>query len=133
MNANTTRRTVYTFINRNDLPGIFRSFDYADTDSSAPDRPQTTVPQQALFAMNSPFVQEQARRLAEDCQRGSTDENKQLELLFHRIFSRNPSDLELRRSKEFLASSPSTEQEKLIPFARLVQVLLMTNEFIFVD
>ena len=45
-------------------PGFFRVFDFASPDQTAERRPQTTVPQQALFAMNSPFVIEQAKALA---------------------------------------------------------------------
>src|SRR5258708_25687103 len=60
----TTRRTVYGFIDRQDLPGVFRVFDFANPDVSNDQRPRTTVPQQALFAMNAPFVLEQAKALA---------------------------------------------------------------------
>ena len=57
----TKRRTVYGFIDRQNLPGVFRTFDFASPDTTSPQRFQTTVPQQALFMMNSPFVMEQAR------------------------------------------------------------------------
>ena len=60
----TTRRAVYGFIDRQNLPGTFRSFDVALPDTHAPQRFTTTVPQQALFLMNSPFVLEQAKALA---------------------------------------------------------------------
>lgn len=60
----TTRRTVYGFIDRQNLPGMFRTFDLPNPDVSAAQRLATTVPQQALFMLNSPFAQEQARRLA---------------------------------------------------------------------
>ena len=58
-----TRRTVYGFIDRQNLAGIFRTFDFASPDTTSPQRLRTTVPQQALFMMNSPFVIEQARAL----------------------------------------------------------------------
>ena len=60
----STRRTIYGFIDRGDLPGLYRAFDFASPEASSPERPRTTVPQQALFVMNSPFVIEQARHLA---------------------------------------------------------------------
>ena len=59
------RRTVYGLVDRQNLPALFRSFDFAMPDQCVERRPKTTVPQQALFAMNSPFVMEQARALAE--------------------------------------------------------------------
>src|SRR5205085_5787311 len=56
-----TRRTVYGFIDRQNLQGLFRTFDFASPDATTAQRYTTTVPQQALFLMNSPFVLEQAR------------------------------------------------------------------------
>ena len=51
---------MYGLIDRTNLPGTFRVFDMASPDTHSPRRFQTTVPQQALFLLNSPFVQEQA-------------------------------------------------------------------------
>jgi hypothetical protein len=51
----STRRTVYGLIDRTNLPGTFRVFDVAGPDTHSPQRFQTTVPQQALFLLNSPF------------------------------------------------------------------------------
>ncbi len=59
-----TRRSVYGFIDRQNLPGLFRAFDLASPDTATPKRHETTVPQQALFLMNAPFVIEQARAFA---------------------------------------------------------------------
>ena len=52
----TTRRSVYAFVDRQNLPGTLRAFDFPSPDLHSPQRPVTTVPQQALFLMNSPFV-----------------------------------------------------------------------------
>jgi hypothetical protein len=60
----STRRTVYGYIDRRDLPGVFRVFNLASPDQHTPRRHDTTIPQQALFLMNHPFVIEQARALA---------------------------------------------------------------------
>src|SRR5207302_5661753 len=60
----SARRSTYGFIDRQNLPGLFRTFDFASPDTSTPQRHVTTVPQQALFLMNSPFVVQQAKALA---------------------------------------------------------------------
>ncbi len=60
----STRRTLYGLIDRQNLDGDYRTFDFAVPDATSPRRFVTTVPQQALFLMNSPFLHEQARRLA---------------------------------------------------------------------
>src|SRR5207245_10377918 len=61
----SARRTVYGFNERQNLPGLFRTFDFASPDTTSAQRFSTTVPQQALFLMNSPFVVEQAKHLLE--------------------------------------------------------------------
>src|SRR5204862_1369535 len=58
------RRSIYGFIDRQFLPAALRVFDFASPDMHNPQRAETTVPQQGLFFMNSPFVVEQARALA---------------------------------------------------------------------
>jgi hypothetical protein len=58
------RRTIYGLIDRQNLPGMFRTFDFASPDTHSPQRYTTTVPQQALFLMNSPLMIEAARALA---------------------------------------------------------------------
>ena len=132
MDVKSNRRTIYGLVNRNDLPGVFRAFDFADTEASAADRPQTTVPQQALFALNAPFVQEQARRLAAETATAGADDQR-LVLLYHRVLSREPTSEERELALRFLREALTTHTEKLTPWDRLAQVLLLTNEFLFVD
>lgn len=98
------RRTVYGFIDRQDLPGLFRSFDFANPDAHSPQRFTTTVPQQALFLMNSPFVQECAARLAgrpEVAQQ--TDPAARIEQIYRLLYGRQPTAEETALGLEFLA------------------------------
>jgi hypothetical protein len=60
----STRRTLYGLIDRQFLPDTLRIFDFANPDLHIPKRAETTVPQQALFFMNHPFVIERATVLA---------------------------------------------------------------------
>ena len=53
---NARRRTLYAFIDRLGLPGLYRTFDFPDPNTTSPRRDQTTVPPQSLFMMNHPFV-----------------------------------------------------------------------------
>ncbi len=78
------RRSVYAFIDRQDLPQLFRTFDFASPDVSTAQRPQTTIPQQALFAMNSPFLVTQARALARLSQ--TRDTAARVRSLYRRIY-----------------------------------------------
>ncbi len=45
----SNRRTLYAYIDRQNLPGVFRSFDFASPDAHVSNRLSTTVPQQGLF------------------------------------------------------------------------------------
>ncbi len=58
------RRTVYAEVDRQFLPGTFRTFDFANPDIHVAVRHETTVPQQALFYLNGEFVAARARALA---------------------------------------------------------------------
>ena len=59
------KRSIYLPIVRNMLPDVFALFDAADPNGVTAQRNETTVASQSLFLLNSPFVREQARALAE--------------------------------------------------------------------
>jgi hypothetical protein len=126
------RRTVYGFIDRQNLPGVFRSFDLASPDTSTPQRHVTTVPQQALFLMNNPFVAEQAKALAArpDVQARTAPEER-VRYLVRLIFGRDPDADEVTLGCQFVASAE--EIRKLKGWDQYAQVLLLSNEFAFVD
>ncbi len=88
----STRRTLYGFIDRQNLPGFFRTFDLASPDAHSPHRFQTSVPQQALFLLNSPFAEEQAKLLAARAAGGS--DNERIQRLYRLAFARPPSAAE---------------------------------------
>lgn len=99
----TTRRTVYGFIERQNLPALFRTFDFASPDTTSPQRFTTTVPQQALFLMNSPFVVQQARNLMErpELESKATVEQR-VRHLYQMALQRDPTRDELRLALGFL-------------------------------
>ena len=62
-NPDSTRRTIYDFVDRANIADVLINFDFATPDMETGIRHVTTVPQQALFLMNSPVVIELAKRL----------------------------------------------------------------------
>ncbi|MBK9166965.1 MAG: PSD1 domain-containing protein [Bryobacterales bacterium] len=90
------RRTVYAYLDRGRLPGELTTFDFANPEAHSPVRYQTTVPQQALYLMNSPFVAEQARHIAEAAS-GVAD-------LYRRILGRDPSQEEAALGRAFVGA-----------------------------
>jgi hypothetical protein len=132
------RRTVYGFIDRQNLDGLYRTFDFASPDTSSPRRLATTVPQQALFLMNSPFVIEQSRRLASRRELSEGPPEARVSRLYKRLFGREPDGRELAMGVEFVrrqaeAGPQVSADQGLSPWGEYAQVLLLTNEFVFVD
>jgi hypothetical protein len=107
------RRTVYGFIERQNLPGMFRTFDFANPDTHSPERPRTTVPQQALYLMNSPFAMEQAEALAKRATRYATaDTACRISQLYRHAFAREPSAEETALGREFLRNAEVEDGQK---------------------
>lgn len=127
------RRTVYGFVERQNLPGMLRTFDFASPDHHCPQRFTTTVPQQALFLMNSPFVVEQARRLANHPDvRAESDPDRRIHQIFQVVLQRTARAEELALSRGYIADGV-TSSDELGQWEKLAQVLLLSNEFVFVD
>jgi hypothetical protein len=121
----TKRRAVYGFIDRYDVAPMLRTFDFADPNLHAPQRPETTVPQQALFFMNSPFVEDRARELVRQISAAAPAER--VRQLYQRIYARPPGSAESTAAIAFAESDPKTGWQNL------AQALLAANEFTFVD
>jgi hypothetical protein len=113
------RRAVYGYIDRQNLPGVFRTFDFASPDATNPQRFVTTIPQQALFMMNSPFVVEQARALANQSELGEVKSPSewQVQHLYRDVFARDAQQHEVDAALRFFsnASPTSSENEMLAP------------------
>jgi mono/diheme cytochrome c family protein len=126
------RRTVYGFIDRQNLPGLFRTFDFASPDTHAPQRYTTTVPQQALFLMNSPFAVQQAQAVAARVS-DIADPAERVEAFYRLLYGRLPATDEIEMAARFVAETTATADTKLTAWEQLAQVLLQANEFAFVD
>lgn len=102
----TQRRTLYASIDRQFVPGVLRMFDYANPDMHAPQRSETTVPQQALFSLNHPFVAERAKALIRrmDQSTQSNDLARRLDWLFQNVLQRPPTTTESNAILQFLSS-----------------------------
>ncbi len=104
----SNRRTVYGYIDRYDLDPTYRTFDFPNPDISAPLRPSTTVPQQALFLLNSPFLLDQARRLANRADLAATpDPDARIARLYLDLFGRPAQGHEVELGRRFVESAAS--------------------------
>jgi hypothetical protein len=123
------RRTVYALVDRQDLPNVLRVFDFASPDQSAPQRPQTTVPQQALFLLNGALAAEQAAHVASRPEVATAANTEaRIVALYRVVFAREPSPEEVKLAADFLASADAATGWK-----QFAAALIATNEFAFVD
>lgn len=146
----TSRRSIYTTIDRQYLPLVFQMFDFANPDLHTPVRSETTVPQQGLFLLNHPLVaacsQSIAARLDREYAASTVTDQGYVEVLYQHLLQRSPSPNELAIAIAFLAESVgdplagdshalsnANAGQRLKPRELLAQVLLISNEVMFLD
>jgi hypothetical protein len=103
------RRTIYSFIDRALVPNDFRVFDFASPDAHSPQRYLTTVPQQALLMMNSPFVIEQAKAILQRSEiAATTNLRERITKLYRLLYGRAPSADEMALGLKFISTTGDT-------------------------
>lgn len=149
IHQDAVRRGLYAYVDREDMPGLLASFDLPSPDASQAIRAQTTVPQQALFLLNAKFVIEQAEALAKRTA-DQADVTERIKSLYQIALSRQPDAIELETATTYVnaptidsgdeANTESGEKQKpkqkpkpIDSWTQLSQVLLLCNEFAFVD
>ncbi len=118
------RRSLYAKIDRQNLPAALRAFDLASPEQHTPQRFVTTVPQQALWLMNGPFAQQQAKVVAG---RTTGDGADRVRAVYRAVLARDPTPAEAEQAETFVEAVSDRGCELL------AQALLMSNEFAFVD
>ena len=128
------RRTLYSRISRHELNSMLRLFDFPDPNLTSERRVTTTVPMQQLFVLNSDFMVRQAQALVARLDRaGTQDPIARVDWLYQWVLGRRPSDEERRVSQEFVAAASAEKGSRLPAWVQFGQLLLSTNEFVFVD
>jgi cytochrome c553 len=127
-------RSVYLPVIRDRLPDVLELFDFAEPSLVTGRRETTNVPSQALYLMNSDFVIERAKALAERVASESDNPNDQARRAFELCFSRSPDETEARLGADFLqatmgdAPEPTAEVRRQL-LTTYCQALLSTAEF----
>jgi len=137
----TRRRTVFLMTQRLVKHPYLAIFDGPDTNTSTDVRPRSTVPLQALFLMNNPFVQEQARAVARRVMLESTERSRRLQHAWELAWCRPPTVLEQQRANQYLeeiasrmaAKSDSSTSPEVEAWTSLCRVLLTANEFLYLE
>jgi len=146
------RRTVYGRVSRFRLDDYLQTFDFPNPSLTAERRFTTTVPLQGLYFMNSPFVEQEAKRLVhrlaeheppeEATKAGETEDlswlskvsdEAKIRRAYRRLYGREVETEELTSGLEFLAIGPAEGRTPLDRWMQYARVLLGANEFRFLD
>jgi len=125
------RRTLYGKVSRMDLAALLRLFDFPDPNLTAERRTETTLPQQSLYLLNSPFMIERAKALAARVASEPTPEAT-VRRAYDLVFARPPGAGELAAAAGYLAVA-DTAKSGLTRVERFAQALLASNLLLFVD
>lgn len=116
------RRMIYGTVVRQRADGVFGAFDCPDAGQITPTRTSSTTPLQALNLLNSSFILQQSRLMAERLERECSNESEKVRRAFLLVFQREPGKAELKAAQE-LASSEG--------LGILCRALLNANEFVY--
>ena len=131
--TNNHRRTIYAMVSRHELDSLLRLFDFPDANITSEKRSETTVPQQQLFVLNSPFMLDRAKAFAARVHtEAGTNEEARIQHAFQLAYGRSAIDAELKLGLAYLGSK-ADEQTKLTRWELYAQVLLSGNEFMYLD
>jgi hypothetical protein len=127
------RRSVYAPAFRNALLDIFEVFDFADPSIVVGRRSVSTVPTQALFMLNNPFVIQQSRWAAERLWNElptATDEQR-IERAYRLVLGRRPRAAEMRLGLEYVGEADAST--RLDIWGELYQTLFASVDFRYVE
>jgi hypothetical protein len=122
-------RSVYLPVFRSHLIGMFTVFDFAEPDQVNGQRDVTTVPPQALFMLNNPFVIDVSKRAAQRIMaQDLEDEETRIRYAYAYTLCRYPTKSETQRALAFLESG----EDRLSSWSALTQAIYSSAEFRYV-
>lgn len=131
---NTDRRTLYVMTIRSDRATYQFLFDAADPNAIVEKRIDSTVAPQALFLLNHPFTVAQTKALAERLLKEAPGDDKaKINWAYELLYGRPARKDEVRIGLKALAQFRTGSKEKNSEWEQYCQVLVCTNEFIYVD
>jgi cytochrome c553 len=127
----SNRRTLYGKVSRNGdrflSDEFLRLFDFPAPRVTSERRTTSTVPQQHLFMMNSPFMVARSRALAARLHRERGTDPDRITRAYQLLYARRPTAEEAALGVAFLANT--TPEMKVSNWESYAQVLLSAHEF----
>ena len=134
------KRSVYLpVLRKSQMPelDLLNLFNFPDTNQITGARQATTIPTQALFLLNAPFVQEQAAVLAKLLLSSPSSDKEKIELLVRKVYAREVRSGEVERLLSFATAFAERNpnggpvEARLEAWKRLCHSLLISNEFLY--
>jgi hypothetical protein len=137
----TNRRSVYLMTQRFQRHPYLALFDGPDTNTTTEQRATSTVPLQALFMMNSPFVKEQAGALAQRLLTTVRDPRERIKQAVKLLYGRAAVVGECERFLDYVSefvraagkTGTPTDRLEIEAWTSCVRVMLCANEFVYLD
>jgi hypothetical protein len=129
----TSLRSIYLMQQRIRRHPFMATFDGADPNASTAERPVTTTPLQALFALNDNFVHEQAQRFAKRLIAEGDQPAAFVQRAYQLSYGRKPSQDELRGALAFVRETARRLDNETDCWTSLARALMASNEFMFID
>ncbi|MEM7478184.1 MAG: PSD1 and planctomycete cytochrome C domain-containing protein [Planctomycetota bacterium] len=134
--ASDKRRTLYARVSRNgDVhpSDIFlRRFDFPLMRATVAKRPKSIVPQQYLFLLNSSFMVDRAKAMVARLEKMADSDEARIVQLYDILYGRKALEQETQLAMQFLAQASQVGNGELTSWQRYAQVMLSSNEFMFV-
>jgi hypothetical protein len=133
-NLESRRRTLYFKVSRNgdvfQTDEFLRLFDFPLMRTSVAKRPTSIVPQQYLFLLNSPFMQQRALALSERLAKEASTDSDRIERAYNLLYQRSATQPELSLGQGFLGKGQS-DSDRTNLWEQYCQALLGSNEFMY--
>lgn len=145
------RRSVYVQVRRSTPVGVLEAFDPAMLEPNCERRECSTATPQALLLLNSDFIQEQSRFLAERIKMETNEHKGQVTLAWRLAYGTEPSEVDVRAAVAFVEAqlaeikkqpppkvdpkgkAPPMVDPEIRALAMYCQALLSSNRFLYVD
>ncbi|MFN7918700.1 MAG: DUF1549 domain-containing protein [Bryobacteraceae bacterium] len=121
------RRLVYMPLRRSNLPSLLNLFDFGDATTSNEGRTQTNIAPQALYMMNSPFVEQRAQNLAKQWH----SDDAGVDELWWRVLGKQASTTDRADATRYVERFPGTNRQ--LAWTSYCRTLLASNEFLYVQ
>jgi cytochrome c553 len=137
----SNHRSVYLMTQRIQRHPFLALFDGPDTNASTARRSSSTVPQQALYLMNSDDVRQIATAFAGQMFREASDVRSRVDYAHRRCYARPATERDVVAAEKYVAAFTTEAANSTIPedgrelaaWTSYARILLTANEFLYID